>query len=449
MTPEIVRRMSAPVPRYTSYPTAPHFSSAIGAGVYEHNLKQLARDDVVSLYVHVPFCAELCWYCGCSTKATRNPETISAYAATVEQEIANVRARLGKQHTATHIHWGGGSPNSLSPNDIRRLATALKDNFTTTNETEFAVEIDPRWLTAEQVAAFAEVGVNRASIGVQDFDVRVQAAINRMQSIEQTRDTIEQLRTAGVNGINIDLVYGLPHQTRSSVARTIEEVIRLAPDRIALFGYAHLPSRARHQRMIDERALPDTVERFGQSRRAQRLLTAAGYVAVGLDHFALPHDPLASGRVARNFQGYTTDTANTLIGFGASAISRLPGGYFQNAVPRADYERRIAQEGLATVRGIELSLEDRVRASVIERLMCAFELSRQQLEEIYGNEARDVIDTVMLEADEVVNSDTEGLVKATADGFRLTPRGEPFVRSIAACFDTYLGKSQTLYSQGV
>ncbi len=449
MTPDLVRRMSAPVPRYTSYPTAPHFKDTVGADDFERSLSTIDPSLALSLYLHVPFCAELCWYCGCSTKATRNTATIANYARHVETEIRTVSSLVPGAKRTTHIHWGGGSPNSLSPHDITTLAACLKENFQTGPETEFAVEIDPRWLDDAQVAAFRDAGVNRASIGVQDFNPAVQVAINRMQSVELTRSCIDRLRDAGVTGINIDLVYGLPHQTRDSVARTIEEVIALAPDRIALFGYAHLPSRARHQRMIDESALPGSVERFGQSRRAQHLLRSAGYVAIGLDHFAKPTDPLAKGNIGRNFQGYTTDTAAALIGFGASSISNLPDGFFQNAVPRQDYERRIVERGLATVRGVILTTEDKVRAAVIQRLMCDFELSRSRLERDFGSTAGDLIDTVMLEADDVVQSDCEGLVERTSDGIRLTPKGEPFVRSVAACFDAYLDGGQTRYSSGV
>jgi oxygen-independent coproporphyrinogen-3 oxidase len=287
--------------------------------------------------------------------------------------------------------------------------------------------------------------VNRASVGVQDFNPQVQSAINRVQSVEMTAQAVNGMRDAGVKGVNIDLVYGLPHQTEESVANTIEEVICLAPDRIALFGYAHLPSRAKHQSMIDETTLPGTMERYRQSRRAERLLIEAGYVSVGLDHFAKPGDALASGEIKRNFQGYTTDKADALIGVGASSISQLPTGYYQNAVPRADYERRVRDTGLATVRGILLSDDDKMRASVIERLMCEFEFSKSSLQSVFGDLAKPVID----KAEELVAADEEGLVERTADGFRVTELGQPFVRAIASCFDAYLGKGNSTFSAGV
>ncbi len=445
MTPELVRRMSAPVPRYTSYPTAPHFSSKVGAMEFGEGLRQLSPAHALSLYVHIPFCAQMCWYCGCNTKATRNTQTIENYVQHLKTEILMVAALVPGDRPLAHIHWGGGSPNSLSAAQIRQVADTLKSSFQFGPRTEFAVEVDPRWLDDDQIAAFAESGVNRASIGVQDFNPQVQSAINRVQSVEMTKRAVDGMRAAGVKGVNIDLVYGLPHQTRDSVANTIEEVIRLAPDRIALFGYAHLPSRAKHQSMIDETTLPDSMERFRQSRRAEELLIEAGYITVGLDHFARPGDPLASGDIKRNFQGYTTDKADALIGVGASSISQLPTGYYQNAVSRLDYERRVDDTGLATVKGILLTEDDKMRGSVIERLMCDFEFSKSSLQSVFGDLAKPVIE----KADELVAADKEGLVERTSDGFRVTEVGQPFVRAIASCFDAYLGKGNSTFSAGV
>lgn len=445
MTPELVRRMSAPVPRYTSYPTAPHFSPKVGAMDFGQGLRALSPSQPLSLYVHIPFCAQLCWYCGCNTKATRNTATIETYFKHLQTELLMVAALVPGERHLSHIHWGGGSPNSLSADQIRRLAELLHSSFSMGDDTEFAVEIDPRWLDDDQFAAFAAAGVNRASIGVQDFDPAVQAAINRVQSVEMTRRAVDGMRSAGVKGVNIDLVYGLPHQTEESVAKTIGEVIRLSPDRIALFGYAHLPSRAKHQSMIDETTLPGSMERYRQSRRSETLLKEAGYLCVGLDHFAKPDDPLASGTIKRNFQGYTTDKADALIGVGASSISQLPTGYYQNAVARADYERRVDDTGLATVKGILLSEDDKMRAKVIERLMCDFEFSKSSLVSAFGDLAAPVIE----KAEELVAADAEGLVVRTDDGFRVTELGQPFVRAIASCFDAYLGKGNSTFSAGV
>lgn len=439
MTQNLVRRMSAPVPRYTSYPTAAYFTPVADAAAFARSLTSLRPDAVLSLYAHIPFCSELCWYCGCSTKIVRSREPVAEYVETLKAEIAKVASLLGARRRVSHLHWGGGSPNILSPSDIVDLAEAIHRHFEIEPTAEFAVEIDPRSFTREQAKAFASSGVNRISVGIQDFDPAVQSAINRIQSFELTERCIADIRAAGIASINVDLIYGLPHQTRESMQRTIEQVIKLDPSRIAIFGYAHLPSRAKHQSLIDEMSLPDAVERFAQSQRARRLLKSSGYIPVGLDHFAKAGDPLAQGHVRRNFQGYTTDTASALIGFGASAISQLPDGYFQNAVPRQDYMRRIAEKGLATARGVILTDDDRVRAFVIERLMCDFEFSRASLRREFG----DLATTIIEEAEWLLESDSDGLLQRTADGFRLSPRGEPFVRSIAACFDAYLIASST------
>jgi oxygen-independent coproporphyrinogen III oxidase len=445
MTPDLVRRMSSPVPRYTSYPTAASFTPSVGAGRFAQSLATLPASATLSLYVHIPFCAKLCWYCGCNTKVVHGAEAVTRYLAALKSEMAAVAAKLGATRRVSHLHWGGGSPNFLTPAQIIEVAGAIREHFALAPAAEFAVEIDPRWFSAEQAGAFATAGVTRVSIGVQDFDPAVQKAINREQSFDLTRKAVELVRAAGIASVNVDLVYGLPHQTRASVERTIEQTISLAPDRVALFGYAHLPSRIKHQALIDETALPNVVERFAQSRRARRLLRAAGYVAVGLDHFATADDALAQGSVRRNFQGYTTDEADALIGLGASAISQMPDGYYQNAVARPEYEKRIADTGLATARGVVLTEEDRMRAFVIEKLMCEFTLSKREVRSRFGKRADPILD----EADDLLSLDQDALLEKTSDGFRLTPRGEPFVRSIAACFDSYLGREDAKFSTGV
>ncbi|MCB0058967.1 MAG: oxygen-independent coproporphyrinogen III oxidase, partial [Caldilineaceae bacterium] len=370
MQSDLLRRYAAPVPRYTSYPTAPHFSPAVDAATYGRWLDEMENDLPLSLYVHIPFCNELCWYCGCATKITRKREPIARYLSALSREIDTVADRIKIRHAVTHIHWGGGSPSILEPNEIRALAAQLKTRFKLSPSAEFAVEIDPRGLDEARIAAFADSGVNRVSIGVQDFDLAVQKAINRMQSVEQTAWVVDTFRKHGIEAINIDLVYGLPKQTLETLDQTMDHVLALAPDRIALFGYAHLPARIKHQRLIPDDTLPDTAARFAHANRAAERLTEGGFVTIGLDHYARPHDPLASGTVRRNFQGYTTDTAAALIGLGASSIGRLPQGYVQNTPAIGEYERRVLDGGLATVRGHAMSTEDAARGLVIERLMC-------------------------------------------------------------------------------
>jgi len=444
MNPEIINKYSAPVPRYTSYPTAPHFTPDVGAASYAKWLSALPEHTDLSLYMHIPFCHALCWYCGCCTKAVQRYEPVAAYVASLQKEIESVASRITKPHAVKHIHWGGGSPNALSPDDILLLNTLLRGNFQVSDTAEFAVEIDPRVLSREQVVAFALAGVTRVSLGVQDFDPAVQAAINREQSYETTQRAVEQFRELGINAINIDLVYGLPHQTRESVQETIRQVLKLQPDRIAIFGYAHLPSRFKNQTRIDDAALPDAIERFAQSSRLARILETAGYVRIGLDHFARADDPLAQGQVNRNFQGYTTDSASSLIGLGASAIGRLPEGYVQNEPSAAGYARRIESDGLATVRGRALSEDDRIRGFAIERLMCDMTFPADEISRRFGSAAESVVE----EAEALIEMDPDALIERTSDGFRLTPRGRPFVRSIAACFDIYLDQGAALHSKG-
>lgn len=444
MRADLARRYSAPVPRYTSYPTAPHFSGAVGVQEARRWLSALPISGNVSLYVHLPFCQQLCYYCGCSTKVVNRYEPIAEYLDVLEDEIRAVSA-LVPAHRVTHLHWGGGSPNMLSPDDILRLADRLKKRFTFADDAEFAVEIDPRGLDRKRAEAFADAGVSRVSIGVQAFEADVQRAINREQSFQLTRDSVTMLRQVGIEAINIDLVYGLPHETRAGADRTIDQVLLLDPDRIAIFGYAHLPDRIKHQRLIDDNAVPGAEERLGQALRVQRRLIGAGYQRIGLDHFAKPTDPLVVGRVRRNFQGYTTDGAGSLIGLGASSISRLPQGYLQNVASVRDYREAVERDGLATARGVELTEDDRVRAYVIERLMCDFEFSKEDVMASFGERAVPVI----RDAEALIESDRDGLVEPTPQGFRVSEAGRLFVRSLCACFDAYLGSREVRYSTGI
>lgn len=445
MNPEVVKRYSAPVPRYTSYPTAPHFSASVDAQCYGAWLDELPAGSRLSLYMHIPYCASLCWYCGCCTKAVQRYEPVAEYLSSLHTEMTMVAQRLPSDHSVAHIHWGGGSPNILAADDIAALAAAQRRHFRTADEMEFAVEIDPRGLDEARVAAFARAGVTRVSLGVQDFDPKVQSAINRRQSFAETRFAAETFRAHGIDAINVDLVYGLPHQTRDGVEETVEQVLALHPNRIAVFGYAHLPSRLKHQALIADAALPDVVERFAQSTRIGRVLTRAGYVRVGLDHYALPHDPLASGSLNRNFQGYTTDTADALIGLGASAIGRLPQGYVQNHAPTAEYARRIAAGRLATARGVALSEADRMRGFVIERLMCDFAFPTRELRMRFGSASEEIVG----EAQALLAADKDRLVECDGEAFRVTDRGRPFVRAIAACFDAYFDSAAARHAPGV
>ncbi len=449
ITPDLVKRYAAPVPRYTSYPTAPHFHEGVTAADYARWLGALDPGANLSLYAHIPYCDRLCWFCGCHSKMVKRYQPVTDYLAALMAEIDMVASLLPTERRVSHVHWGGGSPSILAPDDIRRLAGAVAEAFGVDDETEFAVELDPNDLDEARIAAFAAAGVTRVSFGVQDFHPEVQEAINRVQTWAETRDAIEAFRAAGVHSVNVDLVYGLPHQTRKRLEATLEAILALDPDRIALFGYAHLPSKISRQKMIDESAMPDIVERFAQASRLANRLRQAGYVRIGLDHFAKPDDTLAialrEGRLRRNFQGYTTDTADALLGLGASAIGQLPQGYVQNVVPTGDYVRRAHETGLATGRGYALTGEDKARAFVIERLMCDMAFPAAALKARFPDQA----EALLTEARHILEADMDGLMEPMGEGFRITEKGRPFVRSICACFDAHLGEAQALHSVGV
>ena len=412
------------VPRYTSYPTAPHFSGTVDEPQYRSWLRNLSADEPVSLYLHVPFCREMCWYCGCHTTVTRREAPVRRYAMTLVREIELVAFELRERLQIGHLHWGGGSPTLLAPDDLDLLTGVLRKRFELSPQIEGAVEIDPRTLTPELASAFARAGVNRASIGVQSFDPKVQDAINRVQSFETTATAVRMLRERGIPAINVDLIYGLPFQSVQSCVDTVDQALNLQPDRFAVFGYAHVPSFKPHQRRIDDASLPGPAERHEQSDAIARALTTRGYHRIGLDHFALPGDSLAQaaedGTLHRNFQGYTTDPCRTLIGFGASAIGRLAEGFVQNATRIPDYERRIAGGALATVRGYELTVEDRRRASIIEQLMCDYQADVSGI------------------AAPLEQLETDGLIRRENDLIRVVDDARPLVRAVAAAFDSNL-----------
>ena len=445
----LLDRFSAPVPRYTSYPTAPHFHAGVSADTYRGWLEALPAGSTLSLYVHIPFCDRLCWFCACHTKHTRSYEPIQRYLAALLREIETVSMILGPKASVTALHFGGGSPTLISPADLVRLCGALRSSLHFLPDSEISVEIDPSDMDEARFDALAAIGMTRASLGVQDFDPAVQRAINREQSFETTRWVVDSVRARGAASVNLDVLYGLPHQTVESVAATMDRVLSLSPDRIALFGYAHVPWFKKHQTMIDEAALPDAKARFAQSRKAAARILAAGFVPIGLDHFAKPSDGMAaaaaSRNLSRNFQGYTVDGADALIGLGASSIGRLPQGYVQNMPATGQYEQIALKGGLAVVRGIELSPEDRVRGWVIERLMCDFGFSRADLLARFGGAA----EVVLREAEIIAASDRDGTFLRHGDVFAVAEHTKPFVRSVAARFDAYLANGTTRHSAAV
>ena len=445
MDAALVNRLSRPLPRYTSYPTTPHFRDDVGADDLASWIGAMPGGSRLSLYVHIPFCDTLCWFCACTTKITRRYAPVTNYLASVAAEIDHISGLLPDGPQVDHIHWGGGSPDILSPEDISSLSALLRRRFDVADDAEFAIEVDPREVTDEKIDALVAAGLTRISLGVQDFDSSVQKAINRHQSIEKTRSVVERFRAAGITSVNIDLVYGLPYQTPETAQRTIEAVVALDPNRVAIFGYAHLPERVAHQRLIKDESVPGIDNRLLLSRIMSDNLMDAGYVRAGIDHFCKPDDAMARGPLRRNFQGYTTDLSDALLGFGASAISRLPQGYVQNTSPIADYQRRIDRLGVATVRGIALSPQDRARAFAIEKLMCELRFPARELCQRFGEAGVCVAD----EGERLTDFKNNGLVEPVADGFIVTEKGRPFLRAIAAEFDSYLGQSNATHSTGI
>ncbi len=449
MTRQLIDKFAIPVPRYTSYPTAPHFDSTVGPAVHAEWLRAIPASDELSLYVHIPYCDTLCWFCGCNTKITQRHAPVSRYLKHLFHEIAIVAATLPAGSMITHCHWGGGSPTLLTPDEIQNLAERLKSSFNFATNVEFAVEIDPRDMAAAKADALVRAGMTRASIGVQDFNETVQAAINRHQSFEQTNEVVDLLRARGVSSVNIDAMYGLPHQTLSALRDTIDKVVALTPDRVALFGYAHVPWMKKHQRLIDETVMAGPQERFEHACDAGNRLEDAGLDRIGFDHFAAPQDSLSlaarSGRLKRNFQGYTADGANTLIGLGASSISKLPQGYVQNESAIAGYERRIMSNELATTKGVKFSKDDVVRAAVIERLMCDFEVSRNEIRTRFGDQGANIISETYERAGSVDN----GLCVLDGDVLVVTEAGRPFVRTVCSWFDAYFQAGSARHSIAV
>ena len=449
MDDALILKYANPVPRYTSYPTAPHFSDVVGQAEYASWLDAIEPGEALSLYAHVPYCDRLCWFCACHTKQTLRYEPVASYLNGLHREIAAIGGRVNGKAKVTALHLGGGSPTLLSPDDLIALSQAFRSHFHVSSDCEISVEMDPNDLDEARHDALAAIGMTRASFGVQDFDPVVQKAINRIQTYEQTRDAIEASRGRGVRSVNCDVLYGLPYQSLTSLEATIHAVLSLVPDRVALFGYAHVPWMKKHQSMIPDESLPGIVERFAQMSRAAEMLIAAGYEAVGIDHFAKPDDSLAiasrEGRLRRNFQGYTTDSAETLIGLGASSIGQFRQGYVQNMPATGEYLRQVEQSGLAAVRGYLLTCDDRLRARVIASIMCDFSFSFTQIAGEFPVGAGVVIEEAKL----FRARDVDGLTTIEDGIFRLTERGRPFARSVAAVFDAHLQTGRGRHSVAV
>ena len=442
--PLSVALRDARVPRYTSFPPANRFTASIGPADAGRWIAEIPAGSAISLYVHVPFCRRLCWFCACRTQGTQSDAPLDRYLHHLGQEIDLVRKALPSGVTVGRLHLGGGTPTILSPDRIDALSDRLRAAFTFDPDAEISVEIDPCDCDDARLDALVRAGLSRVSVGVQDFDPRVQETIGRMQSLEVTQDLVAGVRQRGVASLNVDLVYGLPYQTEETLRRTLDQVIGMAPERLALFGYAHVPWMAQRQRLIPDAALPGPDERLHLARVARDVLVSAGYVAVGIDHFALPGDDLAmaaeTGRLHRNFQGYTTDDAETLIGLGPSAISSCPEGIAQNSAATGDWQRRIASGQIATARGHRLSPMDRLAAEVIERLMCDGRADLEAIAAAHGVETAALVQP----ADRAIGS-LPGIGRR--DGAMLISASPETVRLLATFFDPGFTNQDGVYSQ--
>lgn len=447
MEPAILAAYDRPVPRYTSYPTAAQFDSSIGPEQHAGWLGDLTVGEA-ALYLHVPFCRQLCWYCACHTMAMRREGTLDAYAAALEDELA-LLARTVPGFMIGSMQWGGGTPTQLGPSRLRAIGRLIDTLFDRRCGAEISMEVDPRHCDEAIVQAMADLGVTRVSFGVQDFDAAVQRAINRVQSFETTLATLERVRRAGMTKINVDLVYGLPSQTLETLARTLDQALALAPDRFAVFGYAHVPWMKPHQKLIPSETLPDAAARSAMAALVSERLVGGGYLRVGLDHYARPGDKLARAevdrRLQRNFQGYVADDSPWVVGIGASAISCLPAGFSQNAADPTDYMAAMDRGGFATVRGIAVDVEDRLRGDIISQLMCRYTADIGETCRKHGTETAAFLATV----DGLAPLVRDGLVSIDGELLAVTDLGRPLVRSVCAAFDRYYTGIEGRHARGI
>jgi len=439
----LLRRLDVSGPRYTSYPTADRFAERFGAEDYRRALELRAErggcGDALSVYVHIPFCESVCYYCACHKVITRHHERAGAYLDALEHEIALQRAQLGAPQRVSQLHLDGGSPTFLADAELTRLMRSLRDAFRIVPDAEVSIEVDPRTVDAERLAHLAALGFNRLSFGVQDFDPAVQQAVHRVQSRESVAALLQCADRIGFASINVDLIYGLPHQTRESFARTVEQVAALRPQRIALYAYAHLPERFKPQRRIDAPALPRAEDRIGMLSQAIAGFVGAGYSYIGMDHFALPGDALAvarrAGRLQRNFQGYGTQPDCDLIGLGVSAIGKVGASYSQNAKTLPEYYALLRRDELPVVRGLALTHDDLLRRAVIMAVMCQGRVEFDAIEGAYRIDMRGYFGAELAQLAELCEL---RLASVEPRAIQVTPLGWYFVRAIAMVFDRAL-----------
>ncbi|WP_028205247.1 oxygen-independent coproporphyrinogen III oxidase [Paraburkholderia nodosa] len=444
--PDLLAKYGANGPRYTSYPTALQFRDDFDPADYRRAAADPGASETdLSLYFHIPFCDTVCFYCGCNKVITKNRGRAKPYLAQMIREVELQAALFDTKRPVSQLHWGGGTPTFLSLEEMSALMAATREHFALQPDDtgEYSIEIDPREATAQTIAHLRSLGFNRLSLGVQDFDPVVQKAVNRIQPLELTVDVMNAARANGFESISVDLIYGLPHQNVKTFGRTLETMLLLAPDRISVFGYAHMPHLFKMQRQMDEATLPTPAERMALLRLVIEQLTEAGYVYIGMDHFALPTDELARAQAQRtlhrNFQGYSTRADCDLIGFGASAIGKVGDVYAQNAKDLIGYGAAIGAGRLATAKGVRLTADDRLRRDIITELMCNLELRYDEFEAIYGVRFPAAFAG---ELERLREFERDGLVARSADRLEVLPAGRMLVRNIAMVFDRYLGAQQ-------
>jgi oxygen-independent coproporphyrinogen-3 oxidase len=444
VNPVVRRYAGANVPRYTSYPTAADFTPMIGGSDHAAWLGGLDPRESLSVYLHVPYCRDICLYCGCNTKMARRDDVVARYRRALEREIEIVASLVKERPAVARLHWGGGTPSILGLDGLQSVVGALRRHFAFDGGFEHAIELDPRYVTAGLAEGLAELGITRASLGIQDINPLVQAAIGRLQPLVMVEAAITRLRRSGIGNLSFDLMYGLPLQTLESIRKTCASVAALSPSRIACFGYAHLPRLKANQRRIDEKELPSQDQRIDQADLIASELARHGYVKVGIDHFARPGDALAvaaaSGRLHRNFQGYTDDGHKVLLGLGASSISTFAHGFVQNIADVPKYVRAIEAGSLATMRGCRCDAGDRYRAAIIEALMCHFEVDLDSIAPLYDFDEELAMLAPMRR---------EGLVEINGRKLIVADAGRSVVRVIAACFDTYRRPHSAQFSTAV
>ena len=446
-SPELLRRYDKPGPRYTSYPTAPQFCARFDESTLRQVIAHSNGDPVprkLSLYVHVPYCQSPCFYCGCNRIITRDHSKSAPYIARLKREIGMMAALFDRDREVIQLHFGGGTPNFFSPAELRGIVDEMRRHLRFSNAPgrDISIELDPRFVSPAEVAELADIGFNRASLGVQDFNPEVQAAINRIQSIKETRGIIEACRAHGFASVNIDLIYGLPKQTTEGFANTLDSVIALRPDRLAVYSYAHLPELFRPQRQLNAFDLPTAEEKIALLRLAIEKLTQAGYVYIGMDHFALPDDELAlaqaRGSLHRNFMGYTTHADSDLIGFGVSSISHIGESFSQNPRTLPEWEAAIDAGRLPVWRGLAMSEDDSLRADLIQQWMCHGRIDKAQIARHYDID----FDAYFADAIECLAPlQADGLVQLDPRQITATAQGRWLLRNVAMCFDAYLGQS--------